>query len=900
MYESLAGKTVSDDSSRWLPLWMHLKDTAEMMELLIREWLPDSTKKFLGVSEEELIALGRFLGYTHDIGKATVLFQTNIMTSLPEARLRLERYTHLIYREANRKHSPHARASEAILLEYGCPAGIASIVGAHHGKPQSSDVDENMETYPSNYFPKGEKSFWTRCWNDILDDALKDSGYADMDELPNLIQPVEIILTGLLIMADWIASNTKYFSHIPVEEYGDPAWYPERADQAWDKIQLTLPWEGQPDVLEESGFKQRFGFAPNLIQKAVLDAVNTMSQPGIMILEAPMGIGKTEAGLAFSEACAARFGEGGIFFGLPTQATANGIFPRILAWAENQSDGICHAIRLAHGMAELNEEYLKLQNQLPEVEEDADKDCEKVEVHQWFCGNKKALLADFVIGTVDQLLMSALKQKHVMLRHLGLVGKVVIIDEVHAYDAYMNQYLDRALTWLGWYGVPVILLSATLPVKRRMELIKAYQPVAETGDWIANTGYPLLTWTDTKKVQQNVPKINMTEHSVTIYKITELEVTDILRKKMSSGGSVGIIVNTVQKAQAIAERLKTDTPDKEVILFHSQFLMPDRAEIERKLMERIGKHSTTASRNNLIVVGTQVIEQSLDIDFDLMLTELCPMDLLLQRMGRLHRHKRQRPIPMEQAACYVIDTGEEDLDRGSAFVYGKWLLYQTRKLLPEKIMLPQDISRLVQRAYEWKEDHADEKEIVMHSDYENKREKQKQKAMAYIVPQPEIYEKFPERNTLDDWMQDDPARSDAASRAAVRDGDMSIEVLVMVQRKDGRICFLPWQENGEQVAKDAPPEPETALKIARQKLRLPPIFSKVWNADHVIRDLEEMNRTHLSMWQLSPMLRGELVLLLDEDLSAHFGGMLIQYDKETGLSYRREDENDGNGVQPVG
>ncbi len=893
MYRCLAGKTDPGNSSRWLPLWMHLQDTAEMMELLVREWLPDSTKKFFGITEDEIIRLARFLGYTHDLGKATVLFQTNITRTLPEVRARIERYTALTYRAANKRKTPHAMAGEAILLKLGCPAGLASIVGAHHGKPQNLEVEDNLEAYRSNYFPKDGRAYWYACWNELLEQARLDSGYTELQKLPKLTQPEEIILTGLLIMADWITSNTEYFPLISIEGYGDISLYPERCDRAWDKLLLTFPWEGQMDVLEEDGFRQRFGFAPNAVQKTVLEAVNHMSHPGIMILEAPMGIGKTEAGLAFSEACAARFGCGGVFFGLPTQATANGIFPRLLSWAENLSDDLAHSIRLAHGMAELNEEYLRLQ-QVSNVEEDADADEERVTVHQWFCGSKKALLADFVIGTVDQLLMAALKQKHVMLRHLGLVGKVVIIDEVHAYDAYMNQYLDRALRWLGWYGVPVILLSATLPARRRAELIKAYQPKVQDGEWMESVGYPLLTWTDGERAEQTVPRINPADHDVIVHKIIENEVTKMLLEKMQEGGCAGIIVNTVRKAQRIAERLKAEMPDKEVILFHSQFLMPDRADIERKLMERLGKHSTPESRKNLIVVGTQVMEQSLDVDFDLMVTELCPMDLLLQRIGRLHRHRRQRPEAMKQAVCLMMDTGTEDFDEGSAFVYGKWPLLQTRKLLPERIILPQDISGLVQKAYTWDTDHADTAEKEMYADYEKKRDIQKQKALEYIVPQPEIHEAFPELNTLDGWMQEEMAGSDTASRAAVRDGEMSIDVLVMVRKQGGEVHFLPWQEGGETVPRDVPPEPETALKIARQKLRLPGIFSASWNAKNVIEELEEMNRKYLSIWQLSPMLKGELILLLDDALSAHLGGMIIQYDRVTGLSYRKEEKNDGN------
>ena len=183
---------------------------------------------------------------------------------------------------------------------------------------------------------------------------------------------------------------------------------------------------------------------------------------------------------------ASRFGLGGVFFGLPTQATANGIFPRLLGWADTQSEKtLPQAIKLAHGMAELNECYLRLQGRGVQLEEDAQEE-HRVQVHQWFRGNKQVLLANFVIGTVDQLLLAALAQKHVMLRHLGLAGKVVIIDECHAYDTYMNCYLDRTLEWLGWYKVPVILLSATLPARRRTELVEAYQQKKAAPDAMGN------------------------------------------------------------------------------------------------------------------------------------------------------------------------------------------------------------------------------------------------------------------------------------------------------------------------------------------------------------------------------------------------------------------------------
>ena len=170
-----------------------------------------------------------------------------------------------------------------------------------------------------------------------------------------------------------------------------------------------------------------------------------------------------------------------------------------------------------------------------------------------------------------------------------------------------------------------------------------------------------------------------------------------------------------------------------------------------------------------------------------------------------------------------------------------------------------------------------------------------QRANRFSISPPEDRKKT-ERNVLDNWMADLAAISDAGARAAVRDGDPSIDVLLMVSEEDGSVHFLPWQENGQAVAVDTPPSQEICQKIARQKLRLPGFFGRQWNIDRVIEELEERTYKTFSQWQQTPMLKGELVLLLDGDFKARLGKMELQYDKVYGLSYQKEEENEGNGV----
>ncbi len=209
-----AGKTDPDNSSLWLPLWMHLRDTAGIIRFLVQQWLPESVRRNLDLDEELLTRTVVFLGWVHDIGKITLAFAGPIMSLLPEAKQRLEEETELRWNEQEKKFSHHALAGEAILRELGCPEGLASIVGAHHGKPQeTNNVLDQLEdgVYETNYWSNGRKTFWWSCWQELFDHALQESGFSDVKELPELSVPTELLLTGLLIMADWIASNPRYF-----------------------------------------------------------------------------------------------------------------------------------------------------------------------------------------------------------------------------------------------------------------------------------------------------------------------------------------------------------------------------------------------------------------------------------------------------------------------------------------------------------------------------------------------------------------------------------------------------------------------------------------------------------------------------------------------------------------
>lgn len=898
--EWLIAKTDRLNHEKWLPLWMHQVDAARMMEYLFDNWLPDSVKKRLTkeISADQLKQLCLFLGAVHDIGKATAAFAGIISIQLPEIRERLQKKELPLRSPENVRQFRHGLAGQVILLKCGCPESVAAVVGAHHGKPASfsepsscEDAEDELELHKKNFFGvKGEPA-WKAIWKESLEFSLVLAGVSSVELLPEISVAAQVILTGLLIVADWLASNTRYFPLIDTNTSGCVSMYPQRVKTAWTAIGLTEPWRPLCVDMDGKAFQSRFSFPPNAVQTAVLNAIQKSKRPGLMILEAQMGAGKTEAALAAGERLGGIYGSGGLFFGLPTQATANGIFPRLESWAaaRAENDGAVHGIRLAHGMAEMNEAYRGLFHGTASTQDDEG----GLLVHPWFNGRKQALLADFVIGTVDQLLLAALKQKHVMLRHLGLAGKVVIVDECHAYDAYMNQYLDRALRWLGEYHVPVILLSATLPAKRRVEMVEAYlqrdQVHQADKDWKTNSGYPLLTWTDENEVKQITVEMHSGERMVKIQRTDGKGAVSCLQQLLTEGGCAGVIVNTVRRAQEKAEELRSALPDWEVILFHSQFIAPDRAEKEKELLRRIGKTSTAKERDRLIVVGTQVLEQSLDIDFDLLVTDLCPMDLLLQRIGRLHRHVRTRPEKLKAAQCIVLGAETEELDGGSKAVYGAWLLMRTKALLPDALVLPQDIPALVQTTYDETYEICPEDEAWRRAkeSFVLEQGKKRTHAAAYRVEGTGTGMK-----TIQGWLDADiGALDERTAEAGVRDGPASLEVLVMQRRADGNVHFLPWRCGGAAVPADHVPSEKECRQIAAQRLRLPWVFSK--RISQAIEALEEQNRGMLSEWQQSGWLQGELVLLLDEQFTADLCGYTLWYDQQSGLHYVQQETGGG-------
>ena len=908
----------------WLPLWRHLADTADVAGQLWDHWLGEAVRRRvadeLPGGQPDGRTLAVWIAGVHDIGKATPAFAHQAYALAARMRDHGLAYHRDLIR-ADRKYAPHATAGHIVLTDWlqeqnwTDPHPYAIIVGGHHGVPPTDEGLRDAQVRPHLL---GDPA-WRQVQHELLTWMAERSGagerLVEWSDVP-LSQPVQAILTGLVIVADWIASNEDFFPYLLDSPDAD------RLQTGWDLLDLPVPWRpAAPPPNVDELFGTRFalpaGAAPRPVQCTVAELAATMPVPGMMIVEATMGEGKTEAALAAVEILARRSGASGCYLALPTRATSDAMFGRMLSWLRRLPDTQVgrgdRDVRLAHGKAALNPEYDRLRTtSLPSgIGEDAGGT--EIGVHAWLAGPKRTLLSSFVVGTIDQLLFAALRSKHLALRHLGLAGKVVVIDEAHAYDVYMGRFLDRALEWLGAYGVPVIVLSATLPAHRRAELMKAYDD-GRLGP------LPPLTWRDRGKpridpyaplrtdLRYPLVTASTTERGatatscadsgrgieVTLRRLTDdvPALTELLRDQLTDGGCALVIRNTVARVQETAAALRAALgPDTPVSVAHSRFMAIDRAAKDRWLRDTFGPPGNGKRPHRHVVVASQVAEQSLDIDFDLLVTDLAPIDLVLQRIGRLHRHPRgDRPARLATPTCWI--TGADWTTQPPQPVTGSRRVYQPATLLRSAavllphldgipLRLPADIAPLTQTAYadmpvgpeSWRPTMT-EAEAKQQDEITVKESKADGFRLASVaeagVP-------------LIGWLSGGVGNADdRAAQGHVRDTDAeSLEVLLLV-RTPGGLVLPPWIDGGGVVVPTtSPPTWRLGRFIASCTLPLPRAMTAADIIDDVIAHLE--GQIDLSAWQGNPWLAGELVLEIDGDGHARVGPFDLHYDLHGGL-----------------
>jgi CRISPR-associated endonuclease/helicase Cas3 len=953
----------SGPEGSWLPLYVHLADAAEIAAKLWDEWIPNSVKDIvvrgflrndatgsflsnrgselhktsvpaasnysLSDHYEQAKKLFIFLAAAHDLGKAIPAFQMLVFGADRELLTRLIDEGLLMPKMSDGKtYKPHALVSQLILERNEVDTSYAVILGGHHGKPpQFAD----FKNYIGHEAELGfDNDAWVKVQDELFYYALSLSGLVAAPQ-GKISMQAQVVLSGLVIMADWLASDSRKFSLF--SDYKLQKTLPGRAEDAWEGLKLPPHWKPQFDGSIKDMFKRRFSasFTPRRLQIKVAEAVDACGDPGILVVEGPMGVGKTEAALVAAEIMADKTGCGGVFFGLPTMATSDGMFERILHWVNRIAgdDEYPQSIFLAHGKAHLNEAFTGIAVTSENV---GDEGGDNITVHDWMRGRKKGMLANIVVGTVDQLLFMALKMKHLAIRHLALAGKVIIIDECHAYDAYMNGYLMCALKWLGKYKTPVILLSATLPVNTRRQLIEAYlnadfsrdattarnssiddfasdEPEGRNvgSDWTINTNYPIITYTDGKNVRQTSIDHTLGGLSVKIEYLDDERVVETLDELLTEGGCAGLICNTVSRAQEMYELLKShfdafcvidendELPKQKSIerllrLLHSRFLSLERAEREKNLRQWLGADATLENGKRpkkMIVVGTQVLEQSLDIDFDILFSDIAPMDLLIQRIGRLHRHHRaSRPSKLKTAKCFIIGVKSREnmlFEDAITEIYPQYLLMNTVQLLPDSVLLPDDISILVQNTYDDNGvdigEHLFDQYAIAKRDYDEIISQKEERANDFQIGAPGQTI----TGNMVNWINVE--RSDGKNKeaeASVRDTEDSLEVIVLMRDQESRLRLLPVIEKISNIGdyelfRDYVPNEAVAKILASCTIRLP--FRKDWQISKAIKELEQ----ELQEWQQSHWLKGELFLILDENMHCKLAGCEVEYSEDKGL-----------------
>ncbi len=477
------------------PLLCHLVDVAAVALEIWDRVLPASQQDLISqvTGCADAVVAGKILAFwagVHDVGKASPGFQglhPPSRTLLEQAGLRFER------RALNRLHG--LLTADALSVYFaGTTApgpdavarGLIAATAGHHG-----DFPTAVQSNRLRRWDRGGAE-----WADARSHIIGDLAHvlAVSEPIPSGLSPREhwffMFLAGLTSVADWIGSSERWFSF---ERYPDDldryfAEAREKAARAIDEVGWTR-WQPSDETLDFSDF---FGFSPNAMQEQVLSLKPSEERAELVIIEAPMGEGKTEAALALADRWIGEKAGRGCYLAMPTQATANAMFNRFRCnylskrYPEQYVD-----LQLLHGHASLSAAYQQLR-QLGQIWDQSDGPSPAggaVVAGEWFGFRKRGLLGPFGVGTVDQALLSAMQASHSFVRLFGLAGKAVIFDEVHAFDTYTSKLLDRLLSWLAALGCPVVLLSATLPPSRRRALLRAY-----AGDDVdePNTPYPRL------------------------------------------------------------------------------------------------------------------------------------------------------------------------------------------------------------------------------------------------------------------------------------------------------------------------------------------------------------------------------------------------------------------------
>ena len=671
--------------------WCYLSESDRM---LLRSWLHRT--------DEQVSAFIAYLVSLHDIGKVEALFQEKF----PEQAARLKNCNMYVDRR-NYENVRHERTSNLIMRNIWCAQAqerhavktFSGILGAHHqgkcGKKGRLDQDG-----------------W-RALQDKLEIQMRELFLGGTLEIPavkkGLEARIQAILLGITILSDWISSGKAFAD---AENWISM----EHAEEAIVEKAEAFLRESQLAPSPETWASTFCGVWPNIPQVGMRPLQAEMERIfqeykeryRVILVEAPMGEGKTEAGLYAAVQMMRQWRKDGFYVALPTAATSNQMVERIRAlMRENEIDS---TVRLLHSMAWLSD-VKDMENINSEEEQD--------EVHRWLAPVRRGLLGQYAVGTVDQVMLAATTAKYGVLRLLGLSNKVLVIDEIHSYDVYMMEIIVRLLEWCKALEIPVVMLSATLPPALKEKLLRPYTDQSAPQDYpaittISENGRPLIY-----PIQRTVKTQRVTVKLVPCLHDAEA-IAKLAVEQVEHGGCICVLMNTVGDAQAVYQAVKR-LYNGELMLFHAQFPVKRRTELENQCVRKFGKDKSSRPQR-AILVATQVVEQSLDVDFDGMITAVAPIDLLIQRMGRIFRHEdTPRPKEISDPVQWVLVPNAEQEFGANEAIYPPCLLKQAIHLLEQRqtIRIPEDLAELVAKGYNMEAAPTEEREKWLEWETEN-------------------------------------------------------------------------------------------------------------------------------------------------------------------------------------
>jgi CRISPR-associated endonuclease/helicase Cas3 len=905
---TLWGKTSTGkpDDTQYHPLLFHLLDVAHCARLLWRllpPHLPQRIAHALGVTVDEAEKIVVLLAGIHDLGKASA-FQTKA-THLWE-RVKAVGLT-IGAPEQERHEFVTAYVLPALLTEssicgWSAPQTmantLAAITGAHHGKfPPSNGM--NAQTLGGPDWTNVRKALAKELANALYpggatitvpNDAMTDVG-------------VGAILSGFIAVADWLGSNKEFMKRCPSRDIAAYILYSEAFAQellpkvGWRTLQFAAPKPFSEIIWGQREDGTPIQFAPRRMQSVVAEIAERTTEPYLLIVEAAMGDGKTEAALYAIDRAMTTGQNGGFYVALPTQATGNAMFERVKTFLELRGHEMQANLQLVHGGTAFNDIFQEIAV-APNVTDRQNGDVERpVVAEQWFTAKKQALLAPFGVGTIDQSLMGVLQTKHWFVRLFGLAGKVVVFDEVHAYDVYMGELLESLIRWLSELGCSVILLSATLPAARREALITAYR-AGKKVEVLETAAYPRVTFVpksgaaeSVNVAEENGRTINVTlqRAAVDYTALSEKIVTDL-----PNGGCAAVICNTVRQAQAAYDAIFSRlAPEWDVTLFHARTPLAWRKEKEASVLQKFGKPNRegVVRPKKAVLIGTQVLEQSLDYDVDWMASEMAPIDLLLQRMGRLWRHDRpERPVKTPRFVVLLNQIGDTlpSFPLGTAGehgVYDEYVLLRSVLALRDRtsVTLPNDIEPLITAVYDTTVDSPNDiwQEQISKTLQEQKTQRRKDQRIAEnnciidpIGEDSDFLDHLP--NQEKDLIDDDDPTTHGDVRATTRLGDPSLVLLCLRQDEGGRLTpfcgggpvFLDKRPSAERVKEML----LSALSLSRPK----ELFFTL------------LKEPAIEAWKEEAHLRFARHAIFDATGRATIGNYTVTLDKKKGLLVVKE------------